>query len=312
MSPARRRAAPDKTREPADAQSVAGVPITHPDRVVYPDDGITKVRLARYYEAVAEHMLPHLQSRPVVLVRCPDGLAHPCFYQKHAGPWAPRSVRRVRIREKAKAAQYLVVEDVAGLVALVQMGAIEFHTWNAQADRLEAPDRLVFDLDPGPGVPWSAVVAGARLVRASLDARGLRSFVKTTGGKGLHVVAPIEPGPGWQACVAFASAVAEELVAETPRAFTTTMAKAARPGKIFIDYFRNQRGATSVVAYSARARAGAPVSTPLTWDELAAVRSGGHFAVGTVERRLDKLTRDPWAGYGRLSQTLPTARSRGR
>jgi bifunctional non-homologous end joining protein LigD len=291
---------------------VAGIPITHPDRVVYPEDGITKVRLARYYEAVAQHLLPHLGSRPTVLVRCPDGVAHPCFYQKHAGPWTPRSLRRVRIREKTKTGQYLVVEDVAGLVGLVQMGAVEFHTWNAAADRLEAPDRLVFDLDPGPDVPWSGVVAAARLVRAGLEARGLASFVKTTGGKGLHVVTPIAPGPGWDACATFASDVAEALVAETPRAFTTTMAKAARPGKIFIDYFRNQRGATSVSAYSARARTGAPVSTPITWEELDKIRAGSHFDIDTVERRLAKLARDPWASYGRLGQRLPATRLRAR
>lgn len=312
MSPGRTRANPGKTRKPADAQAVVGIPITHPDRVVYPEDGITKVRLARYYEAVARHLLPHLASRPAVLVRCPDGIARPCFYQKHAGPWTPRSLRRVRIREKTKTGQYLIVEDVADLVGLVQMGAIEFHTWNAVVNRLEAPDRLVFDLDPGPDVPWPAVVAAARLVRATLEARGLASFVKTTGGKGLHVVAPIEPGPGWDACVAFAVDVSEAIVAEAPRAFTITMAKAARPGRIFIDYFRNRRGATSVAAYSARARAGAPVSTPITWEELDRVRAGSHFTIGTVERRLAKLARDPWAGYGRLAQELPAARLRAR
>ncbi len=165
---------------------------------------ITKEALARYYATVAEHILPHLRSRPAVLVRCPDGLGQECFYQKHPGSWAPSSLRRVRIREKSKADDYLVVEDVGGLVGLVQMGVLEIHTWNAQADRIEAPDRLVFDLDPGPDVPWPAVLAAARLVRASLAAHGLVSFVKTTGGKGLHVVTPIEPGPGWPACVAFA------------------------------------------------------------------------------------------------------------
>jgi bifunctional non-homologous end joining protein LigD len=299
-------------RQRDDAAVVAGVSISHPDRVIYPEDGITKARLARYYAAVAEHILPHLRSRPAVLVRCPDGLGRECFYQKHAGPWAPPSLRRVRIREKTKTGEYLVIEDVVGLVGLVQMGALEIHTWNAQADRLEAPDRLVFDLDPGPGVPWKAVLAGARLVRATLEARGLASFVKTTGGKGLHVVAPIEPGPGWPACVDFARDVAETLVAETPRAFTATMSKAARPGKIFLDYFRNQRGATSVAAYSSRARPGAPVSTPLTWKELDAVPAGSHFTVDTVERRLARLREDPWAGYRALRQKLPAPPSRGR
>ncbi len=284
---------------------VAGVRISHPDRVVYPDDAVTKARVARYYAAVADHILPHLRSRPAALVRCPDGLSRECFYQKHPGPWTPASLRRVRIRERSKTDEYLVIEDVAGLVGLVQMGVLEIHTWNAQADGLETPDRLVFDLDPGPDVPWAAVVTAARLVRAALEARGLQSFVKTTGGKGLHVVAPIQPGPGWPACVAFARRVVDDLVAETPRAFVATMAKSARAGKIFIDYFRNQRGATSVAAYSTRARPGAPVSTPVTWEELDAVPSGTHFTIARVERRLAKQTADPWARYARLRQSLP-------
>jgi bifunctional non-homologous end joining protein LigD len=287
---------------------VAGVRITHPDRVVYPQQGVTKLALARYYAAIADHMLPHLRGRPAVLVRCPEGLGGECFYQKHAGDWAPASLRRVRIREKSKTGEYLVVEDVAGLVGLVQMGVLEFHTWNAQAAAVETPDRLVFDLDPGPGVPWAAVRTAARLVRASLEARGLTSFVKTTGGKGLHVVAPIRPGPGWPACVAFARRLAEGLVAETPRAFTATMAKTARTGKIFLDYLRNQRGASSVASYSARARPGAPVSTPIGWDELDGVPAGDHYTIRTVPRRLARLAADPWAGYAALAQSLPQHR----
>jgi bifunctional non-homologous end joining protein LigD len=288
------------------------VRISHPDRVVYPEQGVTKVALARYYEAIAGHIQPHLRSRPAVLVRCPEGIDHECFYQKHAGDWAPPSLRRVRIREKTKTGDYLVVEDVAGLVGLVQMGVLEFHTWNVHADHLETPDRLVFDLDPGPDVPWGAVVTAARLVRSALEAHGLESFVKTTGGKGLHVVSPIKPGPGWAACIAFARRVVDTLVADTPRAFTATMAKAARKGKIFIDYFRNERGATSVVAYSTRARPGAPVSTPVTWGELGAVPAGSHFTIVTVERRLARLTADPWAGYAALQQALPTLSHRTR
>jgi bifunctional non-homologous end joining protein LigD len=289
---------------------VAGIRITHADRVVYPGEGVTKEALARYYAAIAEHMLPHLRSRPAALLRCPEGLGSECFYQKHPGSWAPSSLRRVRIREKRKTDDYLVIEDVAGLVSLVQMGVVEIHTWNAQADGLETPDRLVFDLDPGPDVPWPAVRAAARVVRASLETHGLGSFVKTTGGKGLHVVAPIEPGPGWSACVDFARRVTEDLVSETPRAFTATMAKAARKGKIFVDYFRNQRGATSVAAYSTRARPGAPVSTPITWEELDSIPDGNHFTIDTVQHRLARMSRDPWSGYGALEQRLPKTRAR--
>jgi len=288
------------------------VRITHPDRVVYPDTGITKARVARYYAAIATRILPHLRSRPAVLVRCPDGIGSECFYQKHVASWAPASLRRVRIREKAKTGEYLVVEDRAGLVGLIQMGVLEIHTWNAQADGLERPDRVVFDLDPAPDVPWQAVVGAARRVRSGLEERGLRSFVKTTGGKGLHVVAPIRPGPSWAECIEFTRTVTDALVAETPDAFTATMAKSARTGKIFIDYFRNQRGATSVAAYSTRARPGAPVSVPLTWDELEKVPSGSHFSLELVERRLARLTSDPWASYRRLAQSLPSPRPRPR
>jgi bifunctional non-homologous end joining protein LigD len=306
-APTRPRAAP----APAGEIVVAGVRISHADRVVYPDQGVTKGALARYYESIADRILPELSDRPAVLVRCPEGLGRECFYQKHAGPWAPESLRRIRIREKTKNAEYLVVEDVAGLVGLVQMGVLEIHTWNAHARRLEMPDRLVFDLDPGPGVSWPAVVVAARLVRASLETAGLTSFVKTTGGKGLHVVAPIRPEHGWDECLDFAGRVAETLVTETPRAFTATMAKAARKEKIFLDYFRNQRGATSVAAYSTRARPGAPVSTPVAWDELDSVPRPDHFTIASVPRRLARLRADPWAGYAALTQTLPTSRSLG-
>jgi bifunctional non-homologous end joining protein LigD len=284
---------------------VAGIRITHADRVVYPDAGLTKGDVARYYSAVAEHVLPHVRGRPAVLVRCPDGIAHPCFYQKHAGPWAPASLRRVRIAEKTKTREYLVIDDVASLVGLIQMGVLEVHTWSAQAKRLEAPDRLVFDLDPGPGVPWRAVLDAARLVRSTLEDAGLASFVKTTGGKGLHVVAPIAPA-GWAECFGFAEGLTDTLVSRAPGAFVTTMAKADRPGKIFVDYFRNQRGATAVAAYSTRARPGAPVSVPVAWEELGTLRSSAHFTIATVGRRLARLATDPWAGYATLRQPLPS------
>lgn len=304
-------APPAEPRVPASGDIVvAGVRITHPDRVVYPDQGVTKGALARYYHAVAEHLLPHVRGRPAVLVRCPDGLAQACFYQKHAGPWAPASLRRVRIAEKTKTREYLVVDDVAGLVGLIQMGVLEVHTWNAQAERLETPDRVVFDLDPGPDVPWRAVVAAARLVRATLEASGLRSFVKTTGGKGLHVVAPIDPGPGWSACLDFTAQLTETLVRETPRALTATMAKSARKGKIFVDYLRNQRGATSVAAFSTRARPGAPISMPLAWEELGSIRASDQFKITNVSRRLTRLATDPWADYATVRQALPVSSGR--
>jgi bifunctional non-homologous end joining protein LigD len=188
------------------------------------------------------------------------------------------------------------------------MGILEIHTWNARADRLEQPDRVVIDLDPDPSVPWTDVLAAARLVREGLDRLGLESFVKTTGGKGLHVVAPLMRGPGWDECAAFARAVAESLVRHDPRRFVATAAKAARKGRIFVDYLRNVRGATSIAAYSTRALPGAPVSTPLGWDELDPALRSDAFSVANLRQRLAGLKRDPWARYGTLRQRLPGLR----
>ena len=284
---------------------VAGVRITHPDRVLYAPQGITKLALARFYESIADWILPHLRSRPTSLVRCPEGLAGKCFYQKHVGTWAPAALRRVQIREKTKVGEYLVVDDLAGLIGLVQIGILEIHTWNSVVERLEHPDRLVFDLDPGDDVPWRDVVDAARLLRAYLQDQGLESFLKTTGGKGLHLVVPIASGPGWDDCLVFSRAVAERLAAESPRAFTANVAKRERRGRIYLDYLRNLRGATAVAAFSTRARPGAPVSTPLAWDELGPRIRSGHYTVANLSRRLASLKSDPWAAYARTRQALP-------
>jgi bifunctional non-homologous end joining protein LigD len=267
---------------------------------------VTKRALALYYEEVARFMLPDLEDRPTTLVRCPEGVEKQCFYQKHVPAGAPPALRRVEIQEKKKVDDYLVVDDLEGLVSLVQIGILEIHTWNARYARLETPDRLVFDLDPAPELSWSKVVDGARLVRSILEGHGLRSFVKTTGGKGLHVVVPLAPGPSWDACAAFTRRIAETIAAEQPTAYTANMAKAARPGKIFLDYLRNLRGATSVAAYSTRAREGATVSTPLDWDELDARLQPDRFTIESVPRRLAELRRDPWEGYRVRAQSLPS------
>ncbi len=303
-APARPAAARISTRGAGTAE-VAGVRITHPDRVLYPPQGITKVELAEFYESIAEWILPHLRGRPTSLVRCPEGLAKECFYQKHVGVWAPAALRRVRIQEKRKVGEYLIVEDLPGLVGLVQIGILEIHTWNATAERLEEPDRLVFDLDPGDGVSWSDVVVAARTLRGLLRSLGLETFLKTTGGKGLHLVAPIDRGPGWDDCLAFARAVAGRLARESPRSFTADVAKSERRGRIYLDYLRNLRGATAVAAYSTRARAGAPVSTPLAWDELGPRMRSDHFTVSNLGRRLASLRHDPWKDYARTRQALP-------
>ncbi|HEX6738651.1 MAG TPA: DNA ligase D, partial [Vicinamibacteria bacterium] len=289
---------------------LAGVRITHGERVVYPDDGITKLDVARFYEKIADWVVPHLRGRPTTLVRCPDGLGGKCFYQKHTGHWAPDTLKRVRIQEAKKVGEYLVVEDLAGLIGLVQIGILEVHTWNSTLDRLEQPDRLVFDLDPDEGLPWERTVEAARTVRAALEALDLVSFLKTTGGKGLHVVAPLQPGPDWDEVGRFAEALAVKLAGADPDRYVATMAKAKRRGKVFIDYLRNHRGATSISPYSTRAKPGAPVSLPIAWDELTPKLRPEAFTLKTVPARLESRREDPWAEYGKVRQRLTPQRLR--
>jgi bifunctional non-homologous end joining protein LigD len=229
---------------------------------------------------------------------------------KHSGVWAPPALRRVAIQEKTKIGEYLVVDDLAGLISLVQMGILEIHTWNAVADALERPDRVVFDLDPDPSVGWDRVVDAAQALRRRLDALGLASFVKTTGGKGLHVVVPLRPGSTWEESFAFARAVSEELERERPAAYTTAMPKAQRRGRILIDYLRNNRGNTSVAAYSTRARPGATVSTPIAWEELEAGVRPDQYHVGNVRERLELLKADPWKRYWAVRQRITAAHRR--
>jgi bifunctional non-homologous end joining protein LigD len=293
-----------KTPISQESAELAGVPLTHSDRVLYPASGLTKLDLARYYESIADWILPHLKDRPTTLVRCPEGLAKPCFYQKHTGGWAPETLRRVPIQEKTKIGEYLIADDLAGVIGFVQIGILEIHTWNSTMQALETPDRLVFDLDPDSSVDWKRVIAAAGEVRARLSDLGLESFVKTTGGTGLHVVVPIVPEVDWEGCEAFSAAVAAALAREQPGAYTDNMSKAKRKGRIFIDYLRNVRGATSVAAYSTRAKPAAPVSTPLAWGELDPKLTSDSFTVTTVRERLARLRTDPWKGYWTLRQRL--------
>jgi bifunctional non-homologous end joining protein LigD len=299
-------------RSPGGPQTeVAGVRLTNPDRVMYPDLGLTKLDLARYYESIADRVLPHVVGRPTTLVRCPEGLAEPCFYQKHTGWWAPEALRRVKIQEKTKVGEYLVVDDLPGLIGLVQIGILEVHTWNAQADDVERPDRIVFDLDPDTALPWARVVEAAVRVRDRIAQDGLQGFVKTTGGKGLHVVVPLSGRPTWDDCSRYAEAIAAEIAGREPRAYVAEMSKAKRAGKVFIDWLRNVRGSTSIAALSTRAKPGAPVSVPVRWDELDPRGGPPDFTVKTVPRRLASQRRDPWAGYAKARQRLPgTSRRR--
>jgi bifunctional non-homologous end joining protein LigD len=289
-----------------DREDVLGVSISNPSRVLSPT-GITKIELARYYEAVGEHMLPHVQGRPLTLVRWAEGkeTAKGGVYLRHAKAWGPDVLRRVRIREKTKLGEYLVADSVEALVGLAQMDILEIHTWSSRADDVEHPDRVVFDLDPAPDVPWSEVVRAAKLVRERLGALGLESWAKTTGGKGLHVLVPLVPEADWSECLAFTRAFAQMMVREDRRRFVAVVPKHVRAGKILVDYLRNNRTNTSVAAFSTRARPGAPVSVPVSWDELTAELPSDAWNIHSVLDRLRRLRKDPGVGYFRARQRLP-------
>jgi len=313
MAPAKRKqrrvkaGARSTNRQAAAKTAQRSVELTHPERVLYPDSGLTKLGLADYYAQIAEWILPHVVDRPLSLVRCPSGQAGKCFYQKHAGAGTPQALGRVSIEEKEGPEEYLVIEDLKGLLSLVQISVLEIHPWGARRDNVERPDRLTFDLDPGPGVAWPRIIEGANAIRDLLaDEYDLKSFLKTTGGKGLHVVVPLAPRRGdWDDAKRFCKHVAGQLADREPRHYTINMAKAARSGKIFVDYLRNDRGSTAVAPYSTRARAGAPVSTPLAWDELTPALRSDHFRVGNLPARLRSLKADPWAGIDQVRQSLP-------
>jgi bifunctional non-homologous end joining protein LigD len=285
-------------------QQFAGVRLTSPDKVLYPEQGITKLELANYYRTMADWILPHIADRPLVLVRCPEGYQKECFFQKHPGMGTPGTLRLVSIKEKTKTERYVVVDDVAGLISLAQVGVLEIHAWGSRADKLEAPDRLIFDLDPDPQLPWARVVRAARQVREFLQQLGLESFVKTTGGKGLHLVVPIQRRRLWDEVKTFCKQVADAIVRADPDSYTANLAKAARHGKIYIDFLRNGRGATAVVPYSPRARAGAPIATPLTWEELSPNTHADQFTIKNILKRLESLKRDPWDSIASIRQSL--------
>ncbi len=287
--------------------AVAGVRLSHPDRVLYPEQGLTKRDLAEFYHRISDRILPHIVERPLSLLRCPEGQGKACFFQKHAGTGVPEHLRPVMIEEEKARREYLYVEDERGLISLAQMGVLEIHPWGSRVGSVDAPDRLIFDLDPGPGVSWPRVVEGARAIRELLEALDLESFTKTTGGKGLHVVVPLVPRQDWTMLKDFSRAFALELVRQSPREYTATLSKSQRADKIFVDYLRNSRGATAVAAYSTRARGGAPVSTPVSWSELGAGLRSDRFTVTNLEKRLDSLRKDPWAGFFKTRQSLPRA-----
>lgn len=290
---------------------VRGIRISSPGRLVYPELALTKLDLVGYYDRVADAMFPHVENRPLTLVHCPDGLQAPCNYMRHRRAWGPSVLKRVAIKEKTKVGEYLAVVNPEGVIALAQMGIIEVHTWNSTIDDVERPNRIVWDLDPGPKVAFKDVIGAARAVREMLATLGLDSWVKTTGGRGIHVVAPLEPKRQWDECLAFAKAVAEALTRSDPSRYTTAFAKAGREKKILIDYLRNNRTNTSVAAFSARAKPAATVSMPVSWQHLTAKLNPEGFDVISVPR---KRRADPWREYWscrqKISSTAFTAISR--
>lgn len=284
---------------------MAGIRISHPDRLIYPDFGISKLQLARYYGDITRWIVPHVRGRPLTLVHCPAGISGPCMYLKHAKAWGPGALRRVRIQEKTKVGEYLVADSIEAVVSLAQMGVVEIHTWNSTTDDLEHPNRIVWDLDPGPDVSWPQTIAAAKLMRRILDTLGLQSWVETTGGRGLHVVVPLEPSLDWSACLAYSRALAEVLVRSNPALYTTAFSKRGRERKILIDYLRNNRTNTSICAYSPRARPGARVSMPVDWRDLS--KGPERYSLLTTQQRLQRLRADPWAEYWKALQRITDA-----
>ncbi|HTN97195.1 MAG TPA: DNA ligase D, partial [Nordella sp.] len=276
--------------------------LTHPDRILWPEDGITKQGLAEFYGDIAEWILPHITGRVLSLVRCPGGVGKSCFYAKHIWDGADKALIPIDVGE---AEPMLAIRDLDGLMALVQANVLEIHPWGSRVTALDKPDRIIFDLDPGEDVPWEEVIAGALEIRDRLKALRLESFVKTTGGKGLHVASPLTPAADWERVKDFTRQLAEAMAADNPRKYLAVMTKARRKGRIFIDYLRNGRGATAVAAYSTRARKGAAVSVPLTWSELETGIRANHFTIDNLRQRLSHRKRDAWAGFFEVKQKLP-------
>jgi bifunctional non-homologous end joining protein LigD len=293
---------PAKPSAAAPAAPALPVALTHPDRVLWPSVGVTKQGLAEFYSEIWPCLAPHIANRPLALVRCPGGVDEGCFFQKHA--WAGIGETVLRSRDPESGEEILAVKDLEGLLSLVQASVLEIHVWGATLDDIERPDGLTFDLDPAPEVEWPEVVAGAIEVRERLRRAGLDGFVKTTGGKGLHVYAPLKPHADWATVKEFAHSLARAMAADSPAKYLATASKQARRGRIFVDYLRNGRGATAVAAYSTRARTEATVSTPLAWEELGPEMQSGRFTVVNLRHRLS-VTPDPWQDVRKAARRLP-------
>lgn len=301
---ARARAALKGSKASESEARVANVLITHPDRMLWPEAGVTKLELARYYEAIAPRLLAQVGNRPISLVRCPNGPAAQCFFQRHVTDGMSAHVHGVKVAGHGEGKAYIYINDAEGLVSLVQMGTIELHAWNATVDDVKRPDRLIFDLDPAPELPFDAVKRAARDVRTNLKTFGLVSFLKTTGGKGLHVVVPFAHGPSWSEAKQFARSFADAMARAAPDRFTINNRKNVRTGRIFIDYLRNDETSSAVAAYAVRARPNAPVSMPIDWKELPSIETGAAFSIKDALKRRS----DPWKAVRKVArQRLPVA-----
>lgn len=291
-----------------DAAQVRGIRLTHPDRIMFPGQGATKRAIAEYYAETAERILPFLAGRPLSLVRCPAGRTGECFFQKHHTASTPEHIDTVKIEEKnGKKSPYLTIDSAEGLIAAAQIGALELHIWGARIDRIERPERIVFDLDPDAALDFTDVRTAAREVREVLAATGLESFALLTGGKGVHVIAPIERRRTWDEVKAFAKGLAENLARAAPERYVASASKKRRRRKIFVDWLRNERGATAISPYSLRSRPGAPVATPVTWSELSRLDNAATYSLDNIETRLARLRADPWPDYFRIRQSLTQA-----
>ncbi len=311
------RSAEEVVRE-ASARSTAGrsprrkSALTHPDRLMWPDAGVTKEGLADYYTDVWRWMAPFVAGRPLSLLRCPGGTGGECFFQKHAWKGLNKAVRLVRDPGDRSGKPMLSIDDLDGMLGLVQAGVLEVHPWGSSVASLERPDFVTMDLDPGDDVGWEAIVAAALEVRERLEQAGLAAFVKTSGGKGLHVVSPLEPAAGWETVKGFTAGIAKAMASDDPARYVATVSKAKRRGRILVDYLRNGRGATAVAPYSTRARPGAPVSMPLGWEELGGTVGAAYFTVENAPTRLLNLSRDPWGDFRAAAVPLPPGPERHR
>jgi len=281
------------------------LPITHPDKVLDFESGMTKRDLAEYLIAVSERMLPHVADRPLSVVRCPEGSGKPCFFQKHIGMGVPKGISNVPVPNKKNSSveQYLTFNSVEGLIGMAQMGVLEIHPWGSKNETLEKPDRIIFDMDPDEAIDWKTLAATAKEFRARLEALGLQSFLKTTGGKGLHVVAPIKPEYEWPEVKDFTHNVVLGMERKNPALYVTKMTKAIRKNRIYLDYLRNDRGSTAIAPYSTRARSGAPVALPLDWKELNA-KTRPAFHVMDFNEWKKRLAKDPWIDMPKVKQRL--------